>query len=175
MPGPGIAIQISGNTAGVEKMLLALDTAINPVAIAGFLGAVVDPYLRKRAGARFASEGDETVGAWAPLAEATQDIRDSQGYGAAHPINKREGELERFITQQDGGVQIHPFGATLTLPGAKPQGKLADKFEGAQQGGVGPSGRPYPARSVLALGEQDLVFVLTALAQHVEHVGKANL
>lgn len=172
MTGPGIDIEVIGDATGVHRMLQALDTAINPVAVAGFLGAVVDPYLRKRAGARFASEGDDVTGPWKPLAEATQSIRENMGYGPAHPINRREGDLERYITQTEGGTQVHPWGATLTLPGEEAQGELQSKFSVAQQGGVSSSGNAIPARPVLAMNEQDLIFVLTALATHVQSVGK---
>lgn len=167
----GIAISIVGDDSGVQKMLEALDTAINPVAIAGFLGGVVDPYLRKTADARFASEGDSASGQWAPLAQATQDIRAQMGYGSAHPINQRTGDLERYVTQTEGGVNIHPFGATLTLPPNNPGGEMADKLAAAQMGGVGPSGKPFPARPVYAMDSQDLAFVLLALAQHIERTG----
>lgn len=172
MAGPGISIQVYGDDAGVERMLDALDTALNPVAVAGFLAGVVDPYLRGRASDRFRSEGDDVSGAWAPLAEATQHIREQMGYGAAHPINKREGDLEAYITQTEAAVHPNPLGATLRLPGRGGGPDIYDKFKGAQQGGVGPSGKPYPARPVLGMNERDLVFVLTALAQHVQSAGR---
>jgi hypothetical protein len=95
------------------------------------------------------------------------------GYGAAHPINHRTGELERYITQEDGRVVAHGFGATLTLPGNKASGELKDKFIHAQAGGISENGRPYPARPVLAMDEADLMFVLTALATHVRQAGRA--
>ena len=172
MAGPNIDIRVYGDSSGVQRMLSILDTALNPIAIAGFLGAVVDPYLRKRARARFDSEGDSAVGGgWKPLAEATQTIRESLGYGAAHPINRREDDLLRYVTQEDGSTLIHPFGASLTLPGTAPVGKTGDKFKGAQQGGVTELGRPYPARPVLGMDESDLIFVLTALAGHIKKGG----
>lgn len=171
MAGPGIAIKIDGDVAGVQRMLYAVDTALNPIALAAFLGAVVDPYFRRRAGDRFAKEGDDVTGPWKPLAEATQNIRETMGYGPAHPINRREGELERYITQTQGRSTEEPWGASLTLPGAEAQGELESKFSVAQQGGISISGNPIPARPVLGMNEQDLIFVLTALAGHIEKVG----
>lgn len=167
----GIAISVVGDATGVERMLLALDTALNPVAIAGFLGAVVDPYIRETAEERFRSEGDQASGQWAPLAQATQDIRAQMGYGAAHPINRREGELEEYVTQTTGNVRIHPFGASIMYPPNYPGGELGDKLTHAQRGGVSASGKPFPARPVYALGTQDLTFILIALANHVKAVG----
>ena len=150
-------------------MLNGLDTALNPVAIAGFLGAVVDPYLRKRAQARFTSEGDDVVGGWAELKEATQNIRSDLGYGAAHPINKRTGELEDYIVNSPNSLNIHPWGASLTLPGNAPVGELADKVRRAQQGDV----RQVP-RPVLGMNERDLAFVLLALASNIRKVSRTT-
>jgi hypothetical protein len=166
MAGPGIAITIKGNAVGVERMLFALETSLNPVAVAGFLGAVVDPYLRGRASDRFASEGDDVTGGWAPLKDATQEIRSNSGYGAAHPINKRTGELEDYIVNAPHNLSAAPWGASLTLPGTTPTGELFDKVETAQHG----RDRTVP-RPVLGMNERDLVFVLTALAQYIEKRG----
>ena len=163
----GIAIRIAGDNRGVERMLHALDTALNPVAVASFLGAEVDPYLRERGRSRFQNEGDDVVGQWAPLKEATQNIRLQMGYGAAHPINKREGELEEYITESPNNLTVTPWGAQLTLPGTPPQGELLDKVKRAQQG----DDRTVP-RPVLGMNEADLAFVLVALAQHIETIGK---
>lgn len=168
MAGPGIAIEIAGNNEGVEQMLLALDTALNPEAIALFLGAEVGPWLEQRARARFANEGDDAVGKWAPLKQSTVDIRQSQGYGAG-PINYRTGELEEFITGSGNSVIPTPWGAELTFPGASPIGEMEEKVSTAQQGKGYPSTVPRP---VLGLSETDLVFVLTALAFHIEGTGR---
>lgn len=160
--GSGIGIQIVGTDKGVRMMLDRLDTRLNPVAVAGFLGAEVAPYLKHRAKTRFAQEGDDVTGGWAPLKEATQTIRASQGYGAAHPINKRTGELERYITG-DANEKIHPWGASLTLPGSAPAGDLVDKLRTAQAGDT----RAVP-RPVLGMNWQDMGAVLFLLADYVE-------
>lgn len=164
----GMSISIIGNDAGVQAMLHAVDTALNPVAIAGFLGAEVDPYLRGRARDRFAQEGDDAVGGWAPLREATQDIRAQMGYGPAHPINVRTGELERYITGSPNRITVAPWGAALNFPGNPPAGELHDKLLIAQIGGGERNTVPRP---VLGLSETDLAWVLTALAFHVQTVG----
>lgn len=162
----GIDVQIIGDSSGVQAMLNHLDTALNPVAIAGFLGATVDPYLRSRMKDRFAGEGDDVVGKWIPLAQTTQDIRQQQGYGAAHPINRRTGDLENYIVGSPNAISIHGLGATLTMPGNRPTGELKKKVETAQRG---KANRPVtPPRPVLGMNEKDLAFVLTALAFHVK-------
>lgn len=168
----GIGLQVLGDDSGVQRALEVLDSALNPIGIASFLGAVVDPYLRGRAKERFTVEGDDVTGAWVPLSTATQTIRASEGYGAAHPINRRTGELERYITQSDNQIQIMPtIGAELTLPGSAPIGKLEDKVKVAQQGDPSFGRSGTPARPVLGMNEQDLAFVLLALAVHVKRVG----
>jgi hypothetical protein len=161
----GIDIQIIGDSSGVQAMLNHLDTALNPVAVAGFLGATVDPYLRMRMSDRFRKEGDDVVGKWTPLAQVTQDIRQKQGFGSAHPINRRTGRLEDFIVGSPNQLTIHSLGATLTLPGNKPLGEMKDKVETAQKGRLRPHTLPRP---VLGMNERDLAFVLTALAFYVK-------
>lgn len=170
MAAPGISISIIGDFAGVEAMLLAVDTALNPVAIAGFLGAEVDPWLRTRARSRFASEGDDAVGQWAPLKESTQDIRSQLGYGASHPINVRTGELENYITGGPNRLDVAPWGASLTFPNGNTPGDLKEKVEIAQIGGGDRNTVPRP---VLGLSNTDLTFVLGALAGHIQSAGAA--
>lgn len=155
---------ISVQAQGVEALLHHLDTALNPVAIAGFLGAEVDPYLRERAKMRFEREGDDVSGKWAPLKETTQAIREQMGYGADGPINKRTGKLEEYILGTPNRLTIHTLGATLTLPGRSPTGETKTKVQTAQQG----KGSPRTvSRPVLGMNEKDMLFVLTALAFHV--------
>jgi hypothetical protein len=152
-------------------MLHVLDTALNPIAIASFLGADVGPFLTARARARFAGEGDDVVGNWRPLEAATQAIRASgrsQGLwnvGDAHPINRRTGDMEAFITST--GFQISPvtIGATLTFPGGTPDTEMQEKIKTAQQGKADPK---TPARPVLAVGIADMNWVLLALASHIK-------
>jgi hypothetical protein len=163
---PGfIDIQIVGDSAGVQAMLTRLESKLMPPNIGAFLHVTVDPYLQKRASARFANEGDDVVGAWAPLQAATEGIRSSQGYGAAHPINRRTGILENYIVNAGGDVNVNPAGATLTFPGAPASGELADKVQTAQIGRANPD---TVARPVLGLNDNDLLAVLTATALYIQ-------
>jgi len=153
----------------VEARLNALDTAVSPMALMRFLGFQVDPYIRSRAGARFNSEGDDVSGEWAPLSSATVRIRESLGFPGEHPINRRTGELEDFITQHRSLVVAIGGGASLVAPGSQPTGELRDKLERAQQGDD-----RAPARPVLGMNEQDLAAVLTLLATHVVTFGAGD-
>lgn len=159
-----VAIQLIGDDTGVQAMLNRLDTALSPAGIAAFLGATVTPWLRTRARDRFMEEGDDVTGKWIPLATATQEIRSTQGYGSAHPINRRTGRLEEYIAGSPDAISIHALGATLTFPGKKPAGELRDKVTTAQMGREKPR---TPPRPVLGVNEQDLAFVLTSLALRI--------
>ena len=61
----------------------------------------VTPAIRRRLGVRFTQEGP----GWVPLAKSTRADRVRKGYGAGHPILRREGDLRRSFT--DGSVQIY--------------------------------------------------------------------
>lgn len=160
-----IDIRLIGDTAGVQAMLLHLETKLSPPGMGGFLLTHVDPYLRHRARDRFSSEGDDVVGQWTPLTAATQSIRAERGYGPAHPINRRTGELEDYIANSGGAVSIHPAGATLVFPGQAASGELADKVRTAQVGTDSPRTVPRP---VLGMNERDLAAVLTMMAQEIQ-------
>lgn len=176
MTGMGMSVSIIGDDRGVQKMLMVLDTALNPLAIAGFLGAEVTPYLALRAKSRFADEGDDVVGAWAPLRESTKNFRRTGrleglwSVGDEHPINVRTHELENYITSGIGNVIPSPAGTVLQYPSPRTVNKgLREKVKTAQQG----RGQPHIVRRpVLGLNERDLAFVLTALAFHIKKVGK---
>ena len=159
-----VDVDIAVEKKSVDFLLFKLDTALNPVAIAGFLGAEIDPYIRDRARDRFKSEGDDVSGKWAPLQQSTQNIREQMGYGAAGPINRRTGALEEYITGAPNRLTIHGLGATLQMPGPQPTGELKSKVQTAQQGRNQPRTVPRP---VIGLNERDLTFVLTALAFHL--------
>lgn len=122
--------------------------------------------VRERAAQRFAGEGDDVSGKWAPLLPATQEIR-SRGewpVGPTSPINKRTGELEDYITKSDAQVVAHSLGATMTYPKPTTRKSISQKMKTAQQGRSIPRTVPRP---VLGLNERDLSAVLLGLAFHV--------
>ncbi len=161
----GVATVImEGDSKQVLSMLTKLDATLAPPAIGSWLGMRVDPFIRERARDRFQKEGDDVSGPWAPLKAATQQIRQSQGYGSAHPINRRTGRLEQYIVGSPNRISIHNLGATLTMPGRPPFGELKDKVSTAQ------GGRGYPRtdpRPVMGMNERDLLAVLTELSLYI--------
>ena len=160
-----IDVQIIGDQRGVDHMLNRLEIVLSPVGLEAFLLSTVEPWLQERAQNRFDSEGDDVVGTWAPLKPATVNMRQERGYGGAHPINRRTGDLEEYIVDSPARITELPSGAVLTTPGNKATGELADKVETAQ------IGRDYPntvPRPVLGMNETDLAFVLGSLAKFVQ-------
>ena len=165
-----IEFDIVGNERGVQQMLQTIDSALSPVGLAQFLHGVVGPWVKQRAADRFKTEGDDAVGKWAPLQETTVKIREAAGFGGPHPINKRTGELEAYITGGQVGVQVAPGLGVMTFPQDPPKTiALKTKVETAQRGRSNPSTGPRP---VLGLGERDLAQVMTMLAFHVQALGR---
>lgn len=156
----------------VQSKLWALDTALNPFAIARFLGAEVDPYIRTRARQRFRDEGDDVTGKWEPLHEATWNWRMNEGYPPEHPINKRTGELETYITDSPHNINVNTLGAVLVMPGHPPTGELKDKVSTAQTGRVDPNTRPRP---VIGMNEQDLTAVMTMLFLYIAKASQRRM
>lgn len=163
-----IDFEIVGNERGVQAMLNQIDSALSPVGLAAFLGLAVGPWVKERAADRFASEGDDVSGKWAPLQQTTIEIRENMGFGPG-PINKRTGELEEYITQGQVGITAGPGVASMRYPENPPRTKsLREKMSTAQRG------RNHPktiARPVLGLNERDLGQVITMLAFHVQGQG----
>ena len=161
-----VNVQMFGESEAVETMLAMMDSRLSPEAIAGFLGANIDPYLRRRAGERFANEGDDVVGTWLPLSSGTVAIREGLGFSGAHPINKRTGELEDYITGggANPGIPVAGLGATLKFPGRTATGELKSKVETAQRGKPATGGmRATPPRPVLGMNARDLSFTVMSL------------
>jgi len=170
MAGPTgfINFDIVGNRAGVQKMLLHLDSSLSPVGMYAFMHGAVQPWLVERAEQRFAGEGDDAVGKWAPLMQSTIMYRESAGFGGPRPINKRTGELEAYIT--GGGADVTSLNGASVLTFPDPKTKMSyglnKKVETAQ---VGRSKNPSTVkRPVLGLGEKDLAAIMTRLAFHVQ-------
>jgi hypothetical protein len=168
-PTAFINFEIIGNERGVQAMLDSIDSALSPVGLAAFLHGAVGPWVKERAADRFASEGDDVTGRWEPLAETTVEIREGYGFEGAHPINKRTGELEEYITEGAIGITVTPGVGVMKYPENPPSTKsLKTKLSTAQQGRTHPK---TVARPVLGLNERDLAQVMTMLAFHVQAQG----
>lgn len=143
----------------LDRLLVLLGSGMLASA---FLSGPVAEFLQERARRRFAAEGDDAVGKWAPLKEATVNIRLSQNYGGEHPINRRTGELERWVV--DGGWNAYPtsYGAEMAYPGSIPTGELLEKVQVAQRGDDRAVARP-----VLGLTDTDLIAATIMFADFI--------
>lgn len=167
------------DTRNAEELLLRVNTALNPTALSEFLIGDVGPWLQERGRQRFAQEGDDVSGKWAPLQDSTQRIREAgqqAGFwtvGPEHPINKRTGELEDYITHGVGTTIPWSSGSSLVFPDPSPMPKdLRAKLKTAQRGSPNPR---TVARPVLGLNEQDLQVVLTRLLNHISAAAKGTV
>lgn len=161
-----IDIDIVGGKRDVQDMLEHLDSALSPLGMQIFLNGRIGPFLRKRAADRFKNEGDDAVGRWRQLSTVTNEWREFYGFPPAHPINRRTGALEAYITGAASDVKSGPGWSMLTYPDTPPGSKwTAEKLRTAQRG------KEYPnttSRPVLGMGEVDLSFTLTQLALHIQ-------
>jgi hypothetical protein len=98
-------------------MLKGMLASLTPASMGVYLSTVVHPRLARRARERFRSEGDEAVGGkWAPLSEATLEIKEHLGYGRKK-INERTGHLRDSIVESKPVLGHNGFGETLDFPG----------------------------------------------------------
>ena len=161
-------IDVSVYSKEVDMMLAAISYRLTPFGMAAFLGKTMGPYIQSRARDRFMQEGDDVSGPWVPLREVTQRIREEStdiSVGPDHPINKRTGELEEYVTGSAYKFWPTTMGGTLRYPGAA-SGKqsIREKMKTAQKGRVSPKTVPRP---VLGFNEQDLMFFQAALSFYI--------
>lgn len=156
----GFKVVIETDASEAAAVFDALDQRLNAAGLSMFLDTVVDPFIRNRIDGRFASEGDDVSGAWHPLAQATQQIRASYGYPPDHPINIRSNKLHSWLVGTDSQVTPNGMGATLMHPPPSGDAILMKKLATAQGGSSRP---PTPARPVIGLNENDLLFVTSSL------------
>jgi hypothetical protein len=105
MTSPGRNIEIIVDASEVTRTLDILDRRLQ-VEVGDWMRGDLHDYLVQRASDRFANEGDDASGPWAPLSNATEAIRASRGFPPAHPINVRTHDLQRFILGSSGNVGI---------------------------------------------------------------------
>jgi hypothetical protein len=162
-----VDIEITGDDRPVNALLNRVLYTISPIGLEVFMDEMVEPWIKTRARDRFMDEGDDVSGAWAPLKPSTVLMRSQMGYGGDGPINKRTGELERYITDSDAKLTELGSGINFVYPGNKASGELADKVITAQVGKAFPNTVPRP---VLGLNETDLEYVLTSISHFIQDI-----
>ena len=165
----GAFLSISIDSASVLSMLMSLDTCFDKSAMQMFMLQRAAPWLRRRTKSRFRNEGDDASGKWQQLAPATVKIRragiDSGQYSGIspdHPINRRTGEMEEFLSKSAGAFTFGSVFAELTYPGDYPNPSVYKKVATAQ--GRTPKTR---ARPVLAVNAVDMLEVTQSLSRFI--------
>lgn len=157
---------ITVEDAAPAALLASVDLALSPFGLQSFLRTQVDPYIRLRAEQRFAMEGDDVTGPWAPLQTSTVAIRESLGFPGPGPINVRTGDLKEYVLRSPAHFAPFGGGAMMSVPGPPPSGSEAGAaYSTAQMG----KSRPHtPPRPVLALGQTDKAAITMLLAYFVQ-------
>lgn len=168
MAGGLIQVWAEAEPSSIAAATRGIERAISDASIEAWLAAEASPYLANQTRVRFANEGDPTVGQWAQLTSATVGIRESKGYPGEHPINKRTGALEQYLTQASGRIEPTATGVELVTPEDSPDGELALKLVTAQSGGTSKWGNPIPKRPVLGIGLDDGLALTKLLEAHIE-------
>jgi hypothetical protein len=148
----------------VDRAVRTLEEAISEGTLSRFFQAEVGPWLSHRARERFANEGDDAVGDWAPLSQATIRVKRSMGY-LSQGINRRTGQLEDWATDGSFDAQATADGGKFNYPRKKPTGRLKKKVSGAQNG----TDRA-PARPVVGFSDLDAEIILQMFAHHLESI-----
>lgn len=167
-------VEMIGDASAVYYMLRGLEASLGVSGMNMFFVGTLTPYLRQRAERRFAGEGDDVVGRWAPLKPATLSIRQSGidsgdffGISAAHPINVRTHDLEDYIVGGRGDIFHTGASSGVVYPQVRTPKRMKKKLETAQGGRLKPK---TVARPVLGVNATDLFFTVSALAIHIATV-----
>jgi hypothetical protein len=157
-------VDVNVDSAAVMADIQHLMNTTDAPGLRKFLEDTADPYLQTRVRDRFSGEGDDASGQWLPLKPATESIRAALGYGPAHPINVRTGDMQDYLTNSRADVATLGQGAVLTFPPKGADALTAQKIETAQ---VGKNWPPTPARPVVALSVTDEAAIVMDLADYI--------
>lgn len=151
-------IVIKGSAKDVERLLTELQFKLQGPILGKAIAQFMTPVVQRSTEARFASEGDEAVGKWQPLARSTIGIRESLGFGPG-PINVRTGEMKESVTDAAhfGIKGTTPTSVRLQYPSTSARGELHEKLMTAQLGkDADDESGGTPARPVLSFTNDDL-------------------
>ena len=159
-------VVVDVDTIDVQNMLHLAMMAVDTPSMMTFMNTKVDDYLGNRAADRFAVEGDDASGNWAPLTETTRRIKEALG-APADEINIRTGDLAAWVIETSD-VESNGLGVTLTKPSQEifSDPVATTKLQHAQQGTDSNPlfpGAVTPPRPVVALAERDMATIVQML------------
>lgn len=160
----GFEVLFETDSSGAQAVFEALNERLESDALVDFMRKEIEPYIKLRIEGRFAAEGDDVTGQWHPLTVATKLIRARNGFPPDHPINVRTGKMKDYLVHSPSDIKIQGPEVELTHPGPTGDRELQDKIRTAQEGKTKPR---TPARPVLGLNENDLLFITSELAAYL--------
>jgi phage gpG-like protein len=120
-----VTMRISGFLDGlqvIDRRLAAIESRVADVSPAY---PAVEKVFNEIARRTFESEGvSSAAGAWAPLAPSTERDRLRKGYGAAHPILVRTGDLKSSVVGRTGDTIIVSTPKYFAIGTADPKAKF---------------------------------------------------
>lgn len=152
----------------VDRVVRQVEMSVSGPSLESWLRGDATDFFHNDIESRFYEEGDVKSGFWAPLSEATINIRRELGFGA-EPINRRTDEMFDFLTSDYPTHQGDVF-ASMDVPGKPNDPVTEQKLETAQRGRAGnpiPEFGFTPPRPVLAVSEMDLAKLLESLQVHI--------
>lgn len=157
-------IDITVDAAQTQRIFTGLARNLLNQNIEDWLRDEIDPYIRGRIERRFANQGDDVVGAWLPLAPATERIRAAKGFPPSYPINERTHYMRDWLVGYEGDVTATAVDVTLTHPAQAAAPLTQQKIATAQGGKSYPQ---TPPRPVIGVNRVDNDFIHNALIQHL--------
>ncbi len=154
-------IQFDLDDRDVIQQFMALRDRMSDQGLQSFLEDHADPYLKQRVQNRFSAEGDDAVGMWVPLSPGTVMIRQSLGYGGAHPINVRTHDMVNYLLNSGPDVNSVVDGMELTFPARGAPSPIQDKIETAQQGKPLPLTPPRPVVALSGTDDREIGILLS--------------
>lgn len=155
---------------GVRQAFIQLDKAISPRSLITFMRTKVTPYFRSQFDASFTLEGRTRE--WSSLSELwTVSEREEKGFGGAHPIQQRTGDLRSLVTGFHGETWVAAGEVYYQIPD---NSELFEKYIGLQMGinpNPLPGHDPIPARPMVEMVSSDVEMLLSMLSRHINFVG----
>lgn len=146
--------------------LKAIQDRIGGPGLASFMQGFAAPILQDRAYERFDLEGDDASGYWKPLAASTIARREKAGYVPIR-INDRTGAMRAWVERSEGSIKGTKAAVIYEWPGTPSNRTIGKKLKVAQQG----LAQPWtPARPVVAVDEEDLLLILSAMESWIGSV-----
>lgn len=164
-------IEIEVNALDVERMLSLAEDSFSEPRVMHWMNTDLHDYFASETISRFSDGIDRNTGVWRKLSDATEHLREQQGYDPDWPINVRTGELFDYVVNT---FRIDTDGQDLTF--VTPDDERVDattaiKLEHAQFGasdnpieGFGPT----PPRPVIGFdADADAQAILMNFTNHI--------